>query len=214
MISVNRKVAFLSFAALVSISSFGATLGSQTDAGEVVYVNAERTFETRVTSSMWTVGPILALKPLPSQTDTNPFTESVGHPVIDCSDSSVRCVRSWSRTLAVPRAGLRIGENYRKDGVVFHVEECLRGGAKRCQVALVSATCWHRSAGEMCDEKARGGAHGASGGPVEYVVYFIYNDDFGITALGVANRVASTPAARREFATQSLLISSRGLLKE
>jgi hypothetical protein len=212
MISARGRAAGVLFLFLMATMTLGADLHQQVDAGEIIYVNAERTFETRVSGSTWTIGPILALKPLPSQTKSNLFTESIGHPIVDCSDSIVRCVRSWSRTLAVPRAGVKPRETYRKDGVVFDVEECLRGDTERCQVALVSATCWHRSDGEMCDEKTE--AHGGSSANVEYVVYFIYNNDFGITALGVANRVATTPAARRGLATQSVLISSRGLLKE
>lgn len=210
MRSTSGRVSYLVLAALTSTLSLGADAGRRAEAGDIVYVDAERTFETRVSSSTWTIGAILAAKPLPSERGSNPFTEAIGHPVIDCSDATVRCIRSWSRTLAVPRAGLKPRETYRKDGVVFDVEECIRGDAELCQVALVSAKCWHRSASELCDEKSE--TRSNPNASAEYVVYFIYNDDFGITAFGIVNRVAKTRAARRALATQSVLISAHGLL--
>jgi hypothetical protein len=212
MIAALDKIGCVALAVLMSTMTLAADVNQQGGAREIVYDDPERTFETRISDFTWTIGPILASKPLSSQTKSNSFTESIGNPVIDCSDSTVKCLRSWSRTLAVPRAGLRPGEIYRKDGVVFDVEECLRGDAERCQVALVSAKCQHRGVGEMCAEQTE--ATGSLVGHVEYIVYFIYNDDFGITSLGIANRVAATPAARRGIATQSVLISSRGLLQE
>ena len=175
---------------------------------QIVYVNAERTFEVIVTETTWTVGAIPARIPLANPVDSNPFTERVGHAVKDCSDTTYQCLQAWSRTLAVPRAGLRPGSAYSKEGVVFNVEECIRGKGARCQVAVVSAICEERDADGPC-RTATSKMHA----PLEYVIYFMYNEDFGITAMGVANQVASTAESRRVIASQSILISKKGLLK-
>jgi hypothetical protein len=175
---------------------------------QLIYVNAERTFEVIVTETTWTVGSIPARVPLANAANSNPFTEKVGHAVRDCSDTTYQCVQAWSRTLAVPRTGLRPGSVYSKEGVLFSIEECIRGKGARCQVAIVSAKCEERDADGPCRiASSKTHAH------LEYVIYFIYNEDFGITAMGVANQVAPTAEGRRMIASQSILISKKGLLK-
>ncbi len=136
-------------------------------AHEAVYVSAEYTLEVRVSEKTWTVGPILASASLPSEVGSNPFSESVGHAVNDCSDAIFRCLESWGRTLAVPRAGLVAGGTYRKNGVNFHVETCIRGDKTKCQVGLISAKCEERGDDQVCRS-------GTSAPPrkFEYIEYF------------------------------------------
>jgi len=191
-------------------TSQSARASSPAGAIDIVYENPERTFRNSITEATWTVGPIIATTPLPSQVGSNQFTESIGHPVVDCSDSIYRCVQSWSRTIAIPRAGLKSGLKYEKDGVLFDVETCLRGDAERCQVALVSAKCESRAADGTCSHSRS--TRKEQPVRLEYVVYCFYNEGVGVTAMGVANRVASTLSAKRAVATQSVLVGMRGLL--
>lgn len=178
---------------------------------DVIYRNAERTFESRINAIKWTAGPIEASTPLPSEAGLNLFSESISLPVVNCSDTEYRCIHSWSQTLAIPQGGLKPAQVYSKVGVVFRVEKCLRGDSHQCQVALISATCrYQRSDGtcESTDEhRLRPGAR------VSYVIYFFYNSDFGITAMGTANKVAASESAMRMIATQSVLVGRYGLLK-
>jgi len=217
MTSSARKTGACSLGSLICsllwlATTHSASANSSTGAIDIVYENPERTFRNSITETTWTVGPIAATTPLPTQAASNPFTESIGHPVVNCSDSMYRCVQSWSRTIAIPRTGLKPGSKYEKDGVLFDVETCLRGDSERCQVALVSAKCESRTGDGMCSHSRRT----RKGQPVriEYVLYCLYNDDFGVTAMGIANRVASTIQAKRAVATQSVLVGERGLLGE
>lgn len=181
---------------------------SAAPSANIVYENPERTLRTSITENIWAVGPIFATTPLPSQVGL--FIDTVGLPVVDCSDSIYRCVQSWSRTIAIPRAGLKPGLKYQKDGVLFDVETCLRGDAERCQVALVSAKCEARVGDGPCSHfRPSRKEH-----PVrfEYILYFFYNEDVGVTAMGVTDRVASTLSAKRAVATQSVLVGTHGLL--
>jgi hypothetical protein len=188
----------------------GASTGPSTGATDIAYENPERTFRNVITETTWTVGPIVAATPLQSQAGSNPFTESIWHPVVDCSDPMYRCVQSWSRTIAIPRAGLKSGLKYEKDGVLFDVETCLRGDVDRCQVALVSAKCEGRSGDGTCSHSRS--THKEKPARFEYVMYFLYNEDVGVTAMGIGNQVASTLSAKRAVATQSVLVGVRGLL--
>ena len=60
-----------------------------------------------------------------------------------------------------------------------------------------------------CEPKAGGRANSNDSGPV---VYFIYNEDFGVTAYGVANQPVSTKDERLSVASQMILEGQRGLL--
>jgi hypothetical protein len=175
----------------------------------VVYENAERTLQTTITRSLWTVGPVAAEAQAPAESDTEPFAEPIARDMVDCSDETLRCAQAWGWTLAVPRAGLRSRARYSKDGVAFRVHECLRGDQQRCQVALISAVCERELRQGRCTRSVRQTRPGAR---VEYVLYFLFNEDFGITAMGAGNRIARSPAARRAVASQEILIGDQGLL--
>jgi hypothetical protein len=178
---------------------------------DIVYEDVARTMQTRISTSAWTIGPIVPEKSLPSWSSSHPMPEQLVHPTVDCSDSTFLCVRTWAYTLAIPRDGLKPGGRYVKEEVVFHVEECLRADHNRCQVALIGASCGTFHMGDT------GGSCKASpkplypGAKVGYVVYFFFNEDYGITAMGVAERIASSSASRRQIATQQILVGDRGL---
>jgi hypothetical protein len=109
---------------------------------------------------------------------------------------------------------LRSHQTYEKHGVIFYVEECLRGDARRCQVALISGKCGHApSLREMrCLPTPRGGV--GSQAVYDYVIYFLYNEDFGITAFGATDHLVATKAGRLAIATQMVLVSPVGLLRK
>ncbi|MEJ1962354.1 MAG: hypothetical protein WDO56_12755 [Gammaproteobacteria bacterium] len=99
--------------------------------------------------------------------------------------------------------------NYEKSGVRFSVEECIAGDGRTCWVALVSAKCKFRES----DESDCRLASASQGETFEYIVYFIYNDSYGITAMGFADREQTSPEQRLLVATQSILLGDAGLLK-
>lgn len=192
-------------------------LNASAEAGQVhgtriLYESPARTSQATIEKGLWSTGELLPLDPLPSQ--GNPWLhEVVSHRVVNCSDQLYRCVRSWGRTFAIPRASLRPQQKYEKHGVIFHVEECLRGDARRCQVALISGTCGHApSLREMrCLPAPRSGV--GSRAVYDYVVYFLYNEDFGITAFGATDHVVTTEVGKLAIATQMILMSPTGLLR-
>jgi hypothetical protein len=179
--------------------------------GTAVYQDAGRTLQTTITKDLWTVGPMAGQAQPPPGPDPDPeaAADSVAHDLVDCSDDTLLCAQSWGWTLAVPRAGLKRRTSYRKDGVTFRVHECLRGDGQRCQVALLSAVCGREIGNGRCARSVRPLRPGSR---VEYVLYFFFNEDFGITAMGAGNRIASSAAARRAVATQQILIGDQGLL--
>src|SRR3569833_2272 len=200
----SRSVLLISIISLLSEAALSDRASADQPGIEdaVVYENAERTFQTRITRTTWTIGPLLAVTSLPSESRSNPFSESISHPIIDCSDSTYRCVHAWSRTLAIPRAGLAPRATYSKDGVIFDVHQCFRRNRGSCQVALVSARCEQRSEDGPCEKAPEPPRPNPK---FAYVVYFFFNDDFGITAMGTTDRLAPTASARRAIATQSIL---------
>lgn len=177
----------------------------------ILYEAPARTSRATIENGFWSTGDLPPLAPLSSQ--KNPWRyEVVSQRVVDCSDRLYRCVRSWGRTFAIPRGPLRPQQDYEKHGVVFHVEECLRGNARRCQVALIAGMCGHApSLREMrCLPTPRSGV--GDNAVYDYVIYFLYNEDFGITAFGATDHVVATGAGRLAIATQMILQSPMGLL--
>ena len=178
---------------------------------EVVYVDAARTHRVVVSDRLWTDGPIVEDARQEAQYEKSGLLiEEVGQPVVDCSDRTLRCIRSWSRVLAVPVDGLRNKLTYEKDGVRFAVEECIQGDGKQCWAALVSAKCKSR---EDDDAVCRSDGSGRTD-VFEYIVYFIYNDRHGITAMGFADREQKSAAEMNAVATQLILVGDLGLLRK
>jgi hypothetical protein len=144
-----------------------------------------------------------------SQKDDVMSSEVVGERLTDCSDSQYRCVNSWTRTYAIPRKRLSPTSAYVKDGVTFRVESCLRGDEAVCQVALIGGYCL-AAPDYGCSQGLPEGQSPKWG----YVTYFLYNEDFGITAMGVTNGPPAEVSEKMVIASQSILQGSRGLLRE
>lgn len=177
----------------------------------IVYLDPARTVKTVVTDRSWTQGPILdgpqAAEEMARQ---GLLPEQLSRPIADCSDEKFRCIRAWSRVLAVPVSGLSRNLVYKKNGVLFSVEECIRGAGNSCRVALLSAKCKYR---ETDESDCRLMTEAKRGEVFEYIVYFLYNEGYGITAMGVTDREQAFRLQKMAVATQLVLASDAGLLK-
>ena len=143
---------------------------------------------------------------LPIQTDS-----SLGFNLYDCSNAAFKCVGSWYYYFAVPRKPLTIGEQYTTVGVRFKVEACFREVVGSCQVALISADCKTLYDSYRCSQDRVEGDSPALDIPV---VYFIYNDDYGVTAFGEAVTHATSVKDAKHVAAQQVLLGNYGLLSQ
>jgi hypothetical protein len=149
----------------------------------------------------------------PTSEQQREFQESLGYSLYDCSTSSYRCLRTWFRVFAVPRGQLSSSMKYSVDGVQLRVEACLRASGDVCQVALISADCQLMVGDDACKLHPDGRAKSPQPGPI---TYFIYNEDYGVTAFGTAGEWPE-PAERldvaQRVASQVVLQGDAGLLK-
>lgn len=208
---VNRNVVVnyaLTFALSFSMVALGSG-GDSADDCQSIYADASRMNEVKVSRREWEAGQIASPSAIRSATASGLLMESVGQPVIDCSDATYRCLRSWTHTLAVPRDGLRLHSRYQKDHVIFVVEDCLRVDGSTCATAVVSARCTVLNPKGSCSP---GKAGDAGGSKFENVDYFVYSQDFGITAFGSTDRLRVTKDERFAIASQMVLISDIGML--
>jgi hypothetical protein len=205
---LNLGQCLLAFALAVSTASVGGGRRS-VDACLSIYSDAARMNEVRVSPQLWEVGFVASPSAARSLAASGLLLESSGQPVVDCSDAVHRCVRSWAHTLAIPRTALKLHASYKKDHVTFVVEDCLRKDGNTCSVAVISARCVVVNADGSCAPEK------AANTPVpkfENVDYFIYNQDFGITALGSADRLLPSTGERMATASQMVLTSDVGIL--
>ncbi len=135
------------------------------------------------------------------------FSEVVGEKVVDCSDDEYRCISSWMRTYAIPRRKLLPADVYVKDGVTFRIEKCLRGDTDVCQVALIGGYC-----AKTPDDSCLIDVSEEQSDRWLYVTYFLYNEDFGITAMGVTKSPPTTVDEKVLIASQLVLQGNKGLL--
>jgi hypothetical protein len=152
-------------------------------AGSFYYANAERTFSLSVKSGGLLAGPIISKRPVASQTDV--FRgEALGAPAEDCSNAAYRCIKSGFQAFAVPRNDLPSTARYSIAGTAFRVVKCLRADRTVCQVAVIEADCQTRNLKKhICELYSGGPNKNPDRGPV---TYFIYNEDFGVTSIGIA----------------------------
>jgi hypothetical protein len=175
-----------------------------------VYQDARRVNELVVSNKAWSRGSVASPAATRSASLTGLMTEHVAQAVDDCSDAKYQCVHSWNHTLAIPRNGLTPALKYQKANVFFVVEECLRILDGRCSISLVSARCPKLEPDGTC--RSDGGKGRST--RFENIDYFVYNVDFGITAIGSTEKVAQTPEDGLRVATQFVLVSSIGIFFE
>jgi hypothetical protein len=174
----------------------------------IVYEDSARMAYEKYSDSSMRGASTTPMRQLPSQTKDTLFGEELGHSVSNCSTAKFRCVSVWSRVFAVPLDRLSPTAAYSVAGALLKVEDCLRGDVNVCQVAIVSADC-QRIAVESCESVTGGRESSSKPGPI---VYFIYNEDHGVTAYGVSDKPAKTKDERLGIASQMILQGQTGLL--
>ncbi len=176
----------------------------------ILYEDSARTGYEKFSDTSMEGAVVRPKRPLSAQSVDTLFGEQVGHIVRNCSTAQYRCISVWSRIFAVPRNRLAPAETYSVAGASLKVEDCLRGDASVCQVAVISADCQQMS-GEVCEEVKGGRGESSKPGPI---LYFIYNEDVGVTAYGVTDKPAKTKNQRLDVASQMILQGQKGLLAE
>lgn len=179
---------------------------SNAAAQEYRYEDAARTRQSLFAEGRWSSSEVLSNSPSARERQS---IEVTSVPVKDCSDERYRCIVGSFRVFAVPRGALLPTSTYVAAGSSFRVEECYRGDATHCSVALISSDCQQRSGRDGCSEVLGGRTKSNNTGPV---LYFIYNEDFGVTAYGSVHQPASTEEERRIIAAWMVLRGERGLL--
>lgn len=208
---VSRR-SYVSLSAMVACTcslacAQAAGIHSGVDNTSVIYESPDRASFAEISHGVWFVGNRVPAKETAVQKSDSMFSEVIGEKVLECSDDEYRCISSWMKTYAIPLRRLSPADIYVKDGVTFRVEKCLRGDAGICQVALIGGYCL-KALDDRCSLEAR------EDKPDRwlYVTYFFYNEDFGITAMGVTKSPAKTINDMILVANQLVLQGSRGLL--
>jgi hypothetical protein len=114
----------------------------------------------------------------------------------------------------VPEKRLSPGASYSAGNANFVVEDCLEGDETVCRVALISSECPLPSAPtSFCEQSIDSTDDIAGGGKGRYFRYFIYNEDFGITAYGRGmHERPRDKDGRLRIAADMVLKGERGLL--
>jgi len=199
---------FRALAGAFVVLAFGVAGAATAKVRVIVYKDSARLAYEKFSDSSMQGASTTPKRLLPSQAQDALFGEEIGHGVHDCSTAQYRCVSVWSRVFAIPRDRLSPAAAYSVAGALLKVEDCLRGDASVCQVAILSADC-QEIAAESCESVNGGREKSSKPGPI---VYFIYNEDYGVTAYGVADKPAKTKDERLGIASQMILQGHTGLL--
>jgi hypothetical protein len=178
-----------------------------TDLGRTSY--EEFTMPKHGDRGEWRAANILPGRPIGTQKSDVSMLGMTGVVTHDCSNKEFRCLYGAFHVFAVPRSGLGETSNYSVAGAVFHVDQCLRAIGKRCQVALLSSQCLYQFREDACrsDAESKQGVPGP-------VMYFIFNEDFGVTSYGFARGILNSADDRFAVAGKLVLKGDMGLLRE
>lgn len=192
-------------------ASFGPSDAARVEK-PIIYYNPSRTAHFYFDKNIAGFSLVPSKRPGKEEQDQN--AEETNGIIYSCSNDAYRCLKSRWSVYAVPRTFALDIQNYVVGGVSFTVLECQKRTETRCQVALIEADCqWAVSEFGECSLVPGGRVVSPRGG---WVKAFIYNEDFGITALGsVASHSSSDDrlTAARRAAVYSLQ-GSDGLLKQ
>jgi hypothetical protein len=191
----------------------GCASVSGTTRDSIVYFDVGRTYKTEITNSVYTSGAISVRRIPPFEKATPYPMDSTSEVVVDCSDRQFLCTRIGTDVFAVPRAGLGLAE-YEAQGVHYRVEKCILGDKSGCAIALISATCESLSEVSLegkqhCERSIQ--IPGTTGN-VAYVIYFVFNEDVGVTAIGYSKSLQESETEQMAALSQSILISEHGIL--
>jgi len=200
----------------LNIAGYQASASQAPDASGIYYSDPGRTvYESLVPDPgskddvWWLNGNVAPSRPVTKEQKGLFFDEFLSNPAHDCSDTEYLCVFFVYRVFSVPREGLTPQSIYTAAGASLRVERCLRGNAKHCQVALVSSDCEMESPPDKCMVVEGGRTKSSAPGPV---LYFIYNEDYGVTAYGTAKKPVSSADAGLNVAAEMVLRGKKGLL--
>jgi hypothetical protein len=175
--SPARKAVRLGVAALLVAH---AAMSCAAGARPIEYVDEERTHLLAFEDGQSISADIDPLRPSAKQREKmGEVTSALLEP---CSTPAIRCVGSGMGAFAVPNDFSLSTRSYTAFGVVFTVLECVRQAAGRCQVAVIEADCNVASTVNGHCRVVPGGRKPDS--REGWIQYFIYNEDFGVTALG------------------------------
>ncbi len=180
----------------------------------ITYVDVSRTFTNIIENSIWTSRAISAYEPDVNENVGLAGRESLSSLYADCSDSNFLCARNGIDVFAIPRSRIQT-RSYVANGVRFRIEKCIRGNTDHCSVFLISGTC-----DELSDVLADGEQECRTRSlepddqkrEVAYVKYFVFNDDYGVTAFGVTSSVRASESDQLSILTQAVLTSNYGIL--
>jgi hypothetical protein len=188
----------------------GARANAYTGVG-TVYVSADRTesyqFQEHIAKYIY----IYPKNRVPGQTfriDNTDLLPDAG--LTDCSDASFRCIVFGRSAFAVPRQRLSHMPSYVAAGNALKVMQCLRGLKDVCQVALIRVRCFVHPVHNHCEPSRDESL------PSELLeqMYFIYNEDYGVTSFGNApEELDASSAQMMNWATEYILVGDNGLLK-
>jgi hypothetical protein len=123
----------------------------------------------------------------------------------DCSDEQFECVFDTSNVLAIPKAGLTLGQQYSVYGAKLTVERCQHA----CKEALISSRCVE---GLTCS--CRGG-----GGISDITTFFYFSRDIGVAAFYFVPDVSPEPGRDAKTLLELVplqtfvLVSEQGFLR-
>jgi hypothetical protein len=150
-------------------------------------------------------------RPSSEQKRSLSLAEIASEPMHICSDAKYRCVYGLFRVFAVPRKGLTKVSTYSAGGAEFRIQRCLRAAGEHCQVALISSDCQEHSGTDGCQQVEGGRQRSSAPGPV---LYFIYNEDFGVISYGSVEEPLQTQSSQTAAASKWILHGARGLLAD
>lgn len=167
---------------LVSAPALGIETQSCTHKNTILYETAERTFCSEYKNGYVENGPIPSNRPIGHH--VNQWIEFHGDEIKSCTDIEYFCIEQNQNIIAIPRGDITISTKYIIKGTIFTVRECLRSVGDRCQIAIIQGDCNYVRLAEGLRECAvlpGGRSESTQEGPV---YYYIFNEDYGITAFG------------------------------
>lgn len=201
--------ALITVLAVVAFPSEGSEVCNAPTCPKISYFNASRTYYGKFNDNFWMMGPVYPGRPLPEQKKHIFRFEPVSVGLHDCSNKYFRCLSGLDGVFAVPRRRIKPNSKYSVAGSDFKIEKCIQGNKNICQVALISSRHVEISDNNHVTNGAPPNGDNEGGG---LAIYFIYNEDVGVTAFGEVNRDLPSVAAKLAAASEFVLSGDVGLL--
>lgn len=235
---MNKFCHFIVFTCLASLASCASVTGGPSAKGSSLQEDRPYEYEIRYEDSARTeyiefsndsfrtyhptgnfsgvrFGRIFSEKVLPESLDGD-----VIYPVKKCDDNEHVCAFFEFSVLAVPErygqqgGGLSSTTMYLVAGANLKVEDCLRSDQDVCDAVLMSSDCQMAFINSLNERSCENPTTVTNGDEVKkhYMTYFIYNEDFGVTALGFSDTPAKSKAEMLAIASEYILKGEVGFL--